>query len=342
MKRYMINNSARILIVILTAVCFLGYIICSYYINIHSLQTINNNIHILDNMSTIETIRDILLVIISICGTNLLLSALVEVKSKNAFLTDIIENDVISAPEFYETMKDENKVKIHNALEEVLYFSYPVVHNMFSNIRSKLNSDINSYYFESCSYVVSCSVKDNYIEKEITKKADIKPYDDTFTINDFSVGNFFSREIDGIKPFDLTSLEIDGRKIDLKQDVSEKPNVINNLDEQNEYNLSISYIYNKPLEISKSTATKIVVKCKTRTPIDDKVSTFRVTKPCKKFSLIYDIKEHDKYRLAVDAFGFLDDADDSTNNSSNSNININFNDWIFKHDGVVVSILDKK
>lgn len=342
MKKYTINKSARILIIISTAVCFLGYLICSYYINTYSLQAVNNNTPITNNISIIETIRDIILIIASICGTNLLLSALVEVKSKNAFLTDIIENDVISAPEFYEAMKDENKIKMHNALEENLYFSYPIVHKMFSNIRGKLNSNIDSYYFESCSYVISCSVNEKYIEKELTKKVYIKSYEDTFTITDFSVGNFASKEIDGIKPFDLISLEINNRKIDLDHDISEKPNEINNLDEQNEYNLSIGYVYNKPLVINKHTGTKIVVKCKTRTPIDDKVSTFRVTKPCKKFSLIYDIKEHNKYRLAVDAFGFLDDADDSANNSSNSNINITFNDWIFKHDGVVVSILEKK
>lgn len=103
----------------------------------------------------------------------------------------------------------------------------------------------------------------------------------------------------------------------------------------------MEYIYNKSLTIRNDKETILTVKCKTRTAIDDKSSTFRVIKPCRNFSLVYSITQHEKYRIGVDAFGFLDDADDSANNTSRSNVNITFNDWIFEYDGVVVVILDK-
>lgn len=340
-RRYSVSKSTLIIMIILTIICVAVYCFCAYWINMEDMQTFNNTIQPNVDVLVLETIRDIVLVILSICGTNLIVSVLIEVKSKNAFLEDVILNDVIAAPDFYKEMSEQNKLKVYNALEECLYFSYPVVHDMFGGIRNKLKSTIDSYYFESCSYVVSCNINEKYIEKEITKSVSIKSYEKNYIITDFSVGNFSSRSIEGLRSFDLLSLEIDGQKINLKEDISEKADRISNLDEQNKYDLSLKYIYNKPLKICGEKGTQIVVKCKTRTPADDKISTFRVTKPCKQFSLIYNIKQHDKYRLAVDAFGFLDDADDSANNSSDSNINITFNDWIYKFDGVVVSILDK-
>ncbi|MDO5151257.1 MAG: hypothetical protein Q4D76_17985, partial [Oscillospiraceae bacterium] len=151
-----------------------------------------------------------------------------------------------------------------------------------------------------------------------------------------------SKKIDGMDSYEIVSFEIDGKKVDLKQNVQKKSIRASNLDEQNEYDMNIQYVYNKMLKVEKSKPKTVVVKCKTRTARDDISSTFRVKKPCKNFSLVYSIKQHDKYRLGVDAFGFLDDADESANNISDSNINITFNDWIFKYDGVVVCILDKK
>lgn len=338
-NKFQIKKSSAWLICIILILSSVSYIACSYYLNLENIASVNDLN--LEKVAKLQTLKDILLVIISICGANFLLGVVVEVKSKNNFLTDIIVNDVISCPEFYELMDDKNKNNIYNALEKQLYFEYGTTHDMFKSIREKLNNTIDDYYFDSCEYIVSCNISGNYIEKEITKKVSIKSYSNTYTIKDFSVGNFTSKLIEGVESYKLINFEINGDSINLEKNITEQSNKMSNLDEQNEYNSNKTYIYNKPLKINNKTPTIILVKAKTRTTIDDKASTFRVTKPCKNFSLIYSIKQHEKYRLAVDAFGFLDDADDSVNNTSAANINIKFKDWIFKYDGVVVIILDK-
>lgn len=339
-KKYKMKNGTFISMLILAIICFITCILCSYCLNIDEeglKQLTNINI----NVAIVKTIKDTLVIILSIVGTNLLLSLLIDIDSKNQIITDVIQNDVISSPEFYKLMDDDNKKKMLDALEQHLYFKHNLTQSMFDSIRKKIINMACDYYYESCDYIISCNVYDTYIEKEITRKVSLKSFNDNYEIHNFSVGNCSSKEIEGVDAYILVSLEIDGRKIDIKKDVVEINTEIGNLDEQNEYNIKNTYIYNKPLNIYKDKETIVTVKCKTRTAIDDKSSTFRVVKPCKNFSLNYSIKQHEKYRLAVDAFGFLDNADSSANNTSYSDVNITFRDWIFKYDGVVIIILDK-
>lgn len=338
-KKFKIKYNSILLIIILLIVSSVAYVLCTYYLNNFGLNASSE--YIIDKIAKLQTLKDILLVIISVCGANLLLSLIIETKSKNSLVTEIMLNDVISSPDFYQKMDDDKKIKMFNALEEHLYFKYNINHIMFKNMRDKIINMVCDYYYESCSYIVTCSVYDTYIEKEITKKVSLKSYDKKYTIKDFSIGSCSSKKIDGLDPYNLISFEINGEEIDLNKYMAKKSIKVSNLNKQNEYNVNMEYIYNKPLIIKNNEETILTVKCKTRTAIDDKSSTFRVIKPCKKFSLVYSITQNEKYRIGVDAFGFLDDADGSANNTSHSNINITFNDWIFEYDGVVVVILDK-
>ena len=334
--KYKIKSNSAWLILILLVVSGVAYIACTYYLNIFELNEYNIN-----SIATLQTIKDVMLVIISISGTNLLLSLIVEIKSKNSLVTEIMLNDVISSPEFYQQMDNDKKLSMFNALEEHLYFKHNINHIMFKSMRNKIINMVCDYYYESCSYVVTCNVHDTYIEKEITKKVSLKSYDKSFTLKNFSIGSCSSKKIDGLDSYNLISFEIDNEEINLNKYVTQKLSKASNLDKQNEYDVNMEYIYNKSLTIRNDKETILTVKCKTRTAIDDKSSTFRVIKPCRNFSLVYSITQHEKYRIGVDAFGFLDDADDSANNTSRSNVNITFNDWIFEYDGVVVVILDK-
>ena len=337
-KRFNIRKTAKISMFIIFIMSISFYITCSYYLNLENINIKNVD---LKKIAQLKTLKDILLVIISICGTNFVLSAIIEVDSKNSLVSDIICNDVIASPEFYENMNDNNKHKVYKALERNIFVDHVITTEIFSNIRKKLNEIMNDYYFESSEYVITCDVQNGFIEKEITKRISIKSYEDSYTIKDFCVGFVNSKKIQGVETYKLLYLEIDGNEIDLSKYVKQVSSKISNLDEQNEYDVNKTYVYNKPLKISNKKSTIIVVKCKTRTTSDDVNSTFRVTKPCKSFSLNYSINQSDKYRLAVDAFGFLDDADDSTNNSNKAIVNIKFKDWIFKYDGVIVSIIEK-
>lgn len=343
LKKFIIKRSTFVLLIILTVLCFLFCIVCSYYLNAQTnIEAESSNAILGINDTSLKTIKDILIILTTILGTNLFMSLLIDVRSKNQIVTDIIENDVISSPEFYEKMSEENKFKMCNALEENLYYKYGKEQQIFNEIRQKLKKNIDSYYYESCEYVVTCNIYDTYIEKQITRKVSIKSFDSKYTIKDFPISNYSTKSIDGVEAFKLESFKINDEKINLKNYVGTTHyNEVANLDEQNEYDISSRYIYQKPLDIYSDKETIITVKCVSRTSIDDKGATFRVAKPCKHFSLIYTLQQSDKYRLAVHAFGFLDDAKDSANNNSKSNINITFNNWIFENDGVVVIILDK-
>ena len=339
-QKFKVNRSATILFIALVLISLVSYFLFSYYINIeNALAVLEID---MGKIALLETFKEISLVILSVCGFNLLASVIIEVHSKNALISEVITNDVISAPEFYNDMEDDKKVKMFKALEQSLYFDSEVVHGMFDSIRAKLLTTVDDYYYEECDYVVSCSVHDSYIEKEITKKLIIKSYKGEYTIDDFCIGNFVGKKISGMISYELKSLEVDTEKKDINNDISYRTLEMNNLDEQNEYDTSNTLIYNKKLKVSDDKETVIVIKFISRTTVDDKSSTFRVVKPCKKFTLIYSLKQHEQYRLSVDAFGFLDNADESANDTSKSNLNITFNDWIFKNDGVVVTILDKK
>ncbi len=339
LNKFILKRSTFISMIILTILCLLFCIICSYYLNIDT----QNNDNVLDiSITTLKTIKDILIILTTILGTNLFMSLLIDVRSKNQIVTDIIENDVIASPEFYEKMSEENKLKMCNALERKLHYKYIKEQEIFNEIREKLKGNIDAYYYESCEYVVSCNIYDTYIEKQITRKVAIKSFDSNYTIKGFSISKISSKSINGIEPFKLELFKINDKKVDLEHDVELKPcEEADNLDEQNEYDINNRYIYKKPINIFSDEETTITVKCISRTSIDDKGASFRVAKPCHNFSLIYTLQQYDKYRLSVHAFGFLDDADDSANNSSKSNINITFDNWIFENDGVVVIILDK-
>lgn len=333
-RKYQINKSTTVIMIITMIICILGYLLCNLQINIKEGASSNE-------IAIYKTIKDILLVIISVTGVNLLSSVLIEVKSKNNYLSDIITNDVIASPEFYNNMKNENKNKMYNALEQSLYFKSEIAHEMYTGIRDKLIANLGDYYYTECSYSVTCNIFDTYIEKQVTRKTCIRSYEDIKNQKNFLISGFSSKKINGVEPYEINSIEINGEKIkdiDIEK-VQGKDKC--NLDEQNDYNYSVDYIYKKNLSFEKHKDTVIIMKYVTRTSNDDKMSTFRVKCPCKKFTLFYSIKQHEKYRLAVNAYGFLDDSDNSNNNSSKSDITITFNDWIYKYDGVTVAIFEK-
>lgn len=339
-QKFFIKKSSVCLCIILVFVCAIVYILCSYYLNLKNILP-TDSVDVM-KIAALQTIKEVLLIIISLFGANLFLNLLIECKAQNALVTDIIMNDVIATPEFYSTLSEAKQKSMYNALERTLYFKYDISHNMYQDIRDKLLTNINDYYFCKCHFAVSCNVFDSYIEKEVTRSLSLKSYEDAYIIHNYGFGQFTSKTVSGLKSCEIKSVEINGQQVPHTDYTMTSGARIHNLAEQNQYDCSIEYIYNKPITINSKTETLLCVKYVTRTSKDDRISTFRVAKPCKNFSLTYSVKQHEKYRIAVDAFGFLDNADDSANDASDSNVNICFSDWIFKYDGVTVALLDKK
>lgn len=333
-KKYKLNKISIVALIIIFFVCCICYWLLSYQINVDA------NISI-EKIAFYDAVKDILVVIISMLGFNLLSGIFIEVDTKNKYLSEIIANDVISCEEFYDYMDDDTKKKLYEVLEANMFANHAVASQMYKSIRDKLNSSTDEYYYTKCAYSVTCNVFDNYIEKEITRTTSIRSYKNKITLKNHKIIEYSSKMFNGLRAFEKGSLRINGNIISDNDCVESHDEEALNLDEQNEYNYFVKYLYKKDLKITNDNDTTIVMNYKTRTSIDDKVSTFRVAYPCKEFSLHCSIMQHDKYRLVGSAYGFLDDAGNSNNNITKSNITIEFSDWIFKHDGATVVILDK-
>lgn len=333
LKRYKIHKGVMIVLILLLFCCITCYFVLTVQVNFNSQITAST-------VAVYETIKSILVVIISTIGVNLLSSILIDKNSKNYFLNEIMLNDVIGSSEFYNCMNDNVKEDMYNALECNIFNQNTIKSSMYKSIRDKLNNMSNNYYYTKCSYSVTCTVHDTYIEKVIKRTTHIRSYDECKTLKRHKIIGFSSKRISGLQSFEKISLKINNEKID-ESDCKEIPANEDNWQEQNGYNYSIDYIYQKNLRIYNNKDTIIVMEYRTRTSVDDRMSTFRVSLPCKEFNLHFSLTQQEKYRLVGSAYGFLDDADNSNNNNSKANITIEFSDWIFKHDGAVVVILDK-
>lgn len=334
LKQYQIKKAAMIMLIISVIISSICYIICLYYLNFTELTSEISEIR----LAILKTVKDVLLACTSIFGGTLLVNVLVEKTSKNQFLAEIMNNDVVASPVFYQSMDKDIQENMYSALEESLYFPTKVQKEIYDYARTMLGSMPTDYYYEECSYAVTCKVYSDYIEKHITRTFKVRSYDGQRKIKEFVVSNFHAKQVSGLESFDLRAFKIDGA--DFKHKVKQVSATSDQLDRQNNYDVSRKYIY-KDLRLKAGQSVEIIIEYVSRTSIDDRSSTFRTTKPCRKFSLLYTLDESPDYRIAVDAFGFLDDANDSVNTDSHHDVNITFNNWIFDCDGVVVTLLDK-
>lgn len=341
--KWHINSSSMVLSFIIFIISFLAYIYFSFIDNNTTVPTSANGVTIPQDLNCTKMLKDILLVIISVLGTNLLLNVVIQKGQNNDFFTDFFANDIISSPEFYENLDDKNTIKILKCLESKQYFNNNVIiTEMYDSIRHKLNKIDKEYYFEKCTYNVTCSVYDNFFEKNIVRAIRIRSYKSSAEIRNFNLANYTSKTVNGHKSYELKSLVIDGHELDVSRNVTLKSiPIIDLMSKKNGYDSKINLQYNGKLSLRNDADTTITVNYIVRSTLDDITSTFRASEPCKNFQLIYKIDPNSNYKVTANAFGFWDSADSSPNNLIDHEININFNDWIFEDDGVTVSLSKK-
>lgn len=332
-KKYKLNMGVITLLVIGTILAICVYAYLTYQIHIE--PDISK-----EKYAILETAKSVLIVMISVLGLNLLLSSIIDVVSKNNTVTDIMVNDVVGDPVFYNSMDLDKKKMMYDSLEASLFFQDKISQTMHRYVRERLLGDLDSYYYSESSYSITCSVHDEYIEKEVTRTTKIRSYNNACSIKDYKLGSFSAKKINGLIPYEVNEVMINEQLISNDKLKLVNSNNRKRLDDQNDYDYTIDYIYKDTLKLYSDKDTIITMKYITRTSKDDRVSTFRVGCPCKKFSVYFTLNQSD-YRIMVNAYGFMDDANKSNNNQSKTNINISFSDWIFKHDGVTVVILEK-
>lgn len=307
----------------------------------------NTQIFYLEYQQEILVIKEIFMITSSILSSSFIIELLFEAKNKNSMYTDFFVQEVVYSPEFYKKLPKEDR---RNILETINSIENPdsnkVVAKMHENLKQRLSQSIsqtqnqeNLYYMTSCSYKVVCNTKHAYFEKRVTRVMNVRSYREKEVISDFRLGAYKNKSIqpNGIKEFELLSLSIDGRPIDLSKigikDIGQSENA---LEVQSEYNYRKQYIYKDTITFYNNRDVAIAFEYISRTDKSDNFSVFRSATPCEKFSV--DFSVDGTYRVIPIAFGFCDNAHRSPNTQNKKDAYVVFNDWIFEDDGVVIII----
>ncbi len=292
-------------------------------------------------------LKEFLVVALSIVTTCVFSTWFIDVKEKNRIYADAVCNDFLASEEFYSTLSDENKDAILNNLEKEKYFNGSITkEEMYRSVLRKLNNLENNYYYSFCGYNVACKIEDTIITKTVKRTMHLKSFsrNDKINVKNFCLlGNTY-KENDGIIPFELQSVTIDGKELDLSSGIIKEEKAVTSSQLKGcGYTNKTVYRLKKPLVLSPTDDTIIVLKYITRAKENDTTYACRVQYPCKKFSfnLTLDANTAKAYNLSSHAFGFIDDANNSQNGTSRQQINITFDDWIFSTDGIDV-VFQKK
>lgn len=288
--------------------------------------------------------KEVLLVLISVLGSNLILSIVIETDEKNSLLDHFMANDIISSNYYLKNLSEENKKKLADSLIlQERFDGNTDLLEMANSVHKKLIESQQSYYFEECEIKADICEKEDYFEKDVIRRISVVPYNNTTTVRNFPLTTINCAKINNTDALKLQSLTVSGKNIDLKRGVKKDvAPICDTVFSHNGYNEHIVFSLKAPLVLHKQKPTVLVLKYTVRCPKSDIVSTYRTSAPCKSFSVVCRIDPKEKYRLLTSAFGFWDHANGNMNNSAENETHIKFDDWIFTDDGVSIAIHERQ
>ena len=341
--KFLIKKGSFFLLLIICAISLLLSFFLEYTEN---EMLLHNNPNKIKQIVTIQTLKDITVIITSIIGVNLITTILIDINSRNKTLTDFFADDIISSPQFYEHLNDIEKEKLVNALLANYYFNNKsYIQEMHNSVLEKIQSLCeDGYYFTKCSFDVTCKVKDDYIEKHIEKTVHMRSFDKQKKLKKFCISHYGAQKNGIANEYEINSIKVNGNLI-----TNEKLETSPHNTKPESRSLStpedIEYytVLKEDLTLSNHRDTTIKTSYTTRTAPSDLVSTFKVSKPCKNFSVSFHMEHNhsNDYKLQSYAFGFADDAEELSHSSTHNEQTIIFNDWIFKNDGAVIVLVKK-
>ena len=354
LKKFFIDKKVRNIALFADFVVLALYIALLFIINnadlIKGLQ--NNSL----SYQILDVISEITLIAFSIISTTLFSSWLIETNKQNKIYSDIVCNDFLASPEFYNALGDNNKRTMLNNFEKQYYFNGSEKREeMYNSITNKLQFSDDVYY-DSCNYEIDCKIDGNLLRKTITRTTKLFSYDEECDIENLPLIASTYRKIDSIEGFTFKSLHITengkNEKNILENELHiETDKVKDNALKKCGYTDTIEYSLRKKIHLRKQLSKNdiegrgVVVKIQygTVVGIDDSSYVCRVKYPCKHFSVNFKLsgKEAAKYELSSHSFGFIEKATDSDYNDNRTVVNISFDNWIFKSDGVAIVISEK-
>jgi hypothetical protein len=293
----------------------------------------------------LEVLKDLLLVICTILGTNIVINVAIEKNSRNETVTDFIFNGFVSDPALYDNLSIEKKEALLKSLETNWYFDNNItIGDMHASVARKMKEYANlDYFFEIFSYSVQVKVENGLFIKTVSRTMCINSFKEQFELNKFKLAGiaYLQDDKDGYKVIEITSITLDGRKISPDAIDVSYSEVSDTLSKKNGYNVLEQHHLKEPIHLSRTKSRKIVINYITRCPVEDTVASYRVPVPCKRFTIDYMINPADGYRLLSHAFGFLDSADLSTNIPNDYCVKVEFEDFVFPNGGVAITAVKK-
>lgn len=303
----------------------------------------------LERISIISYAKEMCAIAFSIILSSFATLFIVEKRNKNDIYSIAIED-------FLDTTNckidlsdlDNTKFSVSKTLSE-----YKLPNGMIDEVIKKIGGSSLTHYYESCSITVNCYIRNDYIEKVITKTIYLKSYQDIYEFkketNPFVLVEFESPDFEPLSRKKALSIQ----EVIIEKEVTSSPLIktkeikTSHRDLNDALNKKKNYIKNhkailkQSLEISNKYQTKLSYTYKTKVPISDKSFVFRLPCACKKFSLSFILNDDsDIYRLFGEAYGFCEDGQ-IANDDNRKQINFEFEDWAFDKDGVAIFILDQ-
>ena len=317
----------------------------SIYNNIETKQ--HENAEQINKKTIFETIYDISIVVFSATGVSFFMGLFIEKNEKNKLYYEILTNDLLSDKKFIQTLNKDKQLSLINNLERINFFGGNETYlAMYNSVRDKISNGNYDYYFTSHSIDVSCSINSqkSYIKKEIIRSVKLRSFEKNKNISNYVITSCSSKKIDddNVKHFELKSVKINNKNINIKKDIQySENNEINDYLKNCDFNTSSSYILKNDLKLKNDQDTLIEIKYITRVPLNDNSYSVRLRRPCKEFNFLFRIKDANKCNIYSQAYGFHDDARNTPAGAKDNEIKYYFNDWIFPEDGVFLVFSQK-
>lgn len=343
MKKYKMSKASTIWLVIISIILVVVYILLLVFEKQFSLSASNSNKNYINILAAMDVVKNILLVGVSVFLSSLVSSSLIEKENLNKTCYNNIIDGMLVNDNFYKYVEKDTKKLLLDGLENNLYPSKNEVKKaMLQKIREKLLSENEDFYYEDCQATVSCQISNDRIIKSIKRIIKIRSYNGDKKIDKFKFAATMLEDIPGCTCFEIQGITLNDKTLKNGIDYSvEREAVKNSLHKKGGYNIKYSCKSKKPIKISQNQNTTIEINYTTIVKKSDIVFTLRVKEHCKKFSLKFKIANTEKYNIFTDAFGFLDDAKKTLNSDDSNDISIEFNDWIYRGDGVSLSFQEK-
>lgn len=279
----------------------------------------------------IEIIKNVILIIISVFGSTLLSTALIEKKKLNKPINDFLFEDILTSTEI---LSDSIKKQILNKMEMDLYYDQNQDKQIImEQLREEISLEKFDYFYESCVYDVKCEVENEFVVYNINRGIKIKSFDKNKQISDFCIAQLSLKKLNGQKAFEILEVLIDDQRIE-KCDLK---NIMNDQNysvyRNNEYDTKYLVQYRKNLNLDSKNEISIQMHYIVRLPKDDNSMVYRVYVPCKKFRIT--CSSSNEYKLKVHPFGIGGKGFQTINNLNTNSCTVEMENWIFPYDGVV-------